>query len=65
MMTPDALMRQAAMTADLYAREGAKVYRDIFGLDPAQEPESAAVFIAAFMRTSAHDFDVGMRENRP
>ena len=27
-MTPDDMMRQAAMTAELYAREGSKVFMD-------------------------------------
>ena len=65
MLTPDELVRQAVATVEIYARRGANAYRDIFDLDPTQEPESAAIFIAAFMRASAHDFDVAIRENKP
>lgn len=61
-MTPDALMRQAAMTAELYAREGAKVFEDIFRMHPEEDPRVAAEFLKAFMRTAAHDFDTAMRE---
>ena len=61
-MTPDALMRQAAMTAELYAREGAKVFEDIFRMRPEEDPRVAAEFLKAFMRTAAHDFDTSTRE---
>lgn len=61
-MTPDDMMRQAAMTAELYAREGSKVFMDIFGVHPGEEPKVAVDFLKAFMRTAAHDFEIAMRE---
>ena len=64
MMTAEELMRQAHMTAHEYAREGAKAYQDIFGMHPDVDPKAAAIFISGFMRTAAHDFDTGTRENR-
>jgi len=62
MITPDDAMRQAHMTADLYAYEGSKAFGRIFGFSPEDEPQAAAIFIGQYMRAAAHDFDVAMRE---
>jgi hypothetical protein len=62
MMTPEDAMRQAHMTASEYAYEAARMFENIFGARPADEPEAAATFIGQYMRTAAHDFDVAMRE---
>jgi hypothetical protein len=62
MMTPDDAMKQAHMTASLYANEASVVFEKIFGYPPEDEPQAAAVFIGQYMRTAAHDFDVAMRE---
>lgn len=62
MITPDDAMRQAHMTADLYAYEGSKAFEKIFGFLPEDEPHAAAIFIGQYMRTAAHDYDVAMRE---
>ena len=62
MFTPEDAMRQAHMTADLYAYEAARSFERIFGFPPEDEPQAAAVFIGQYMRTAAHDFDVAMRE---
>jgi hypothetical protein len=56
-------MYQAAATAEVYAREGAKVFEDIFGTTAARSQETAAVFLAGFMRAAAQDFDTVMRIN--
>lgn len=63
-MTPDDAMRQAHMTANLYANEAAQMFKQIFDVSPDDEPEAAAIFIGQYMRTAAHDFDVAMRERR-
>jgi len=57
-MTVADFMRQAHATADEYAREGAIRFERIFGCEPSQSPEAAAIFIGQYMRTAAHDFDV-------
>lgn len=62
MYTPDDAMRQAHMTANLYAYEASVAFEKIFGFDPVDEPQAAAIFIGQYMRTAAHDFDVAMRE---
>lgn len=62
MITPEDAMRQAHMTADLYASEAARTFEKVFGFLPEDEPQAAAVFIGQYMRTAAHDFDVAMRE---
>jgi hypothetical protein len=62
MMTPEDAMRQAHMTASLYAYEASVAYEKIFGARPEDEPKAAAVFIGQYMRTAAHDYDVAMRE---
>lgn len=62
MMTPEDAMRQAHMTASEYAYEGARMFKNIFGFPPEEEPQAAAIFIGQYMRTAAHDFDVAMRE---
>lgn len=61
-MTPDDAMKQAHMTASLYAHEASVAFEKIFGFSPADEPLAAAVFIGQYMRTATHDFDVAMRE---
>ena len=55
------LMRQAGMTAEVYALKGAETYEKIFGHPPAESISAASVFIGHFMRAAAHDFDVAMR----
>ena len=62
MIDAEELMYQAAMTAEVYAREGVKVYQDVFGAHPSADPKAAAIFLSGFMRTAAHDFDTGIRE---
>jgi hypothetical protein len=62
MITPEDAMRQAHMTANEYAYEGARTFKNIFGFPAEDEPEAAAAFIGQYMRTAAHDFDVAMRE---
>ena len=64
MTTAETAMRQACMTAEVYALEGAKVYLKIFGGTLSNDPKAAVAFIGEFMRTAAHDFDVAMRENQ-
>lgn len=64
MINAETAMRQACMTAEAYALEGAKVYLQIFGGSIVNDPKAAAAFIGEFMRTAAHDFDVAMRENQ-
>jgi hypothetical protein len=61
-MTPEDAMRQAHMTADLYAYEAARTFEKIFGFPAEDEPQAAAIFIGQYIRTAAHDFDVAMRE---
>jgi len=61
-MTPDDAMKQAHMTASLYAYEASVTFEKIFGFSPEDEPQAAAIFIGQYMRTAAHDFDVAMRE---
>ena len=61
-MTPEALMRQAAMTAELYAREGAKVYQDIFAMHPSNDPRAAVRINPDKKIAAAHDFDTSTRE---
>lgn len=55
-------MKQAHMTASLYAHEAAVAFEKIFGKLPADEPHAATIFIGQYIRTAAHDFDVAMRE---
>lgn len=62
MITPQDAMRQAHMTASLYAYEASVSFEKIFGFPPEDEPQAAAIFIGQYMRTAAHDFDVAMRE---
>ena len=62
MITPEDAMKQAHMTARLYAYEASVAFEFIFGTSAEDEPQAAAVFIGQFMRTAAHDFDVAMRE---
>jgi hypothetical protein len=62
MFTPEDAMRQAHMTASLYAHEAARAFENIFGCPAEEEPQAGAIFIAQYMRTAAHDFDVAMRE---
>jgi hypothetical protein len=62
MYTPDDAMKQAHMTARLYAYEASVAFEFIFGKSAEDEPQAAAVFIGQYMRTAAHDFDVAMRE---
>jgi hypothetical protein len=62
MITPQDAMRQAHMTASLYAYEASVAFEKIFGYPPEDEPQAAAIFIGQYMRTAAHDFDVAMRE---
>jgi hypothetical protein len=62
MITPDDAMKQAHMTASLYAYEASVSFERIFGFPAEDEPQAAAVFIGQYMRTAAHDFDVAMRE---
>lgn len=62
MMTPEGAMRQAHMTASLYAYEASVAFEKIFGTLPEYKTEAAAIFIGQYMRTAAHDFDVAMRE---
>jgi hypothetical protein len=62
MFTPEDAMKQAHQTASLYAYEATRVFKNIFGCLPQEEPQAAAVFIGQYMRTAAHDFDVAMRE---
>ena len=61
-MTPEDAMRQAHMTADLYAHEAARTFERIFGFPPEEDAPAAAIFIGQYMRTAAHDYDVAMRE---
>jgi hypothetical protein len=56
-------MYQAAATAEVYAKEGVKVFEDIFGTEAAHSREAAATFLAGFMQAAAHDFDTAMRIN--
>lgn len=62
MFSPADAMRQAHMTADLYAWEASVAFEKIFGFPPEDEPQAAAIFIGQYMRAAAHDFDVAMRE---
>ena len=64
MISADQAMYQAAATAEVYAKEGAKVFEAIFDTDPAISREAAATFLAGFMRAAAHDFDTAMRVNK-
>jgi hypothetical protein len=61
-MTAEELMRQAHLTAHEYAKYGVLAYEELFGVAVSENPMAAATFVAAFMRTAAHDFDVGIRE---
>jgi hypothetical protein len=60
MMSAQHAMEQAAMTAETYARKGARLFEDIFDVPPDENPAAAAVFLAAFMRTAAQDFDTAV-----
>jgi hypothetical protein len=62
MITAEDAMRQAHMTASLYAYEASVAFEKIFGFPAEDEPQAAAIFIGQYMRTAAHDFDVAMRE---
>jgi hypothetical protein len=62
MITPEDAMKQAHMTASLYAYEAAVAFERIFNCEPTQATQAAAIFIGQYMRTAAHDFDVAMRE---
>lgn len=62
MITPENAMKQAHMTASLYAYEASVAFEKIFGTSAEEEPQAAAIFIGQYMRTAAHDFDVAMRE---
>ena len=64
MIDAETAMRQAALTAEVYALKGAETYEKIFGHPPAECPSAASVFIGHFMRAAAHDFDVAIRENQ-
>jgi hypothetical protein len=57
-------MKQAYMTANLYAHEAANTFEKIFGCKPERASQAAAIFIGQYMRTAAHDLDVAMRETR-
>jgi hypothetical protein len=56
MITPYDAMRQASGTAREYARDAVKVYTELFGMSVENDPQAAATFVAAFMRTAAHDY---------
>lgn len=54
MISAQQAMEQAAITANLYARNGREMYHKLFG--PVTDPVAEATFVAAYMRAAAQDF---------
>lgn len=56
MITPHEAMEQAHATARKYAYEGIKAFEDLTGLDPEENPQVLATFVAGFMQAASIDF---------
>jgi hypothetical protein len=61
MLIAQMAMEQAVATAARYAQEAKREYESIFSTPVSADPQAAATFIAAFMRTAAQDYDGWVR----
>jgi hypothetical protein len=61
MLTAQMAMEQAVDTAARYAQEARVEYESIFSMPVSSNPQAAATFMAAFMRTAAQDYESWVR----
>ena len=64
MITPHEAMEQAHATARKYAYEGIKAFEDLTGLDPEENPQVLATFVAGFMQAASTDFAAWAIQNQ-